>query len=169
MSSTTVFAHALSRLHADVIIVRLKRAGIAPEKISALFPRRFPPNSVFCWLKGLTCTRHASAASISAAGPLREIFSHGNRPAYIAHQLELRGLPADEAHSRLEKVQEGQTLICVHATDEDEAAIAWHIFKHVEAEHISVSHHKNIRVKTPATRRAPVTVAPIPAETWAAA
>ena len=49
MASIPVFAETLSRLHADIAVVRLIRAGIAADKISAVFPQRRAPNSVCCW------------------------------------------------------------------------------------------------------------------------
>jgi hypothetical protein len=137
MSSFPVFADALSRLHADIAIVRLIRAGIPADKISAVFPRRQAPNSVCCWLKNFNRVPVRSALPIAAAGLLGQLFRRGIRAADVERKLENLGLAPEMAERMLEKGRDGTIVLCVHARNETQAAVAWHIFKHVGAENIT--------------------------------
>ncbi len=137
MSTLPVLADASSKLHADIAIVRLIRAGIAKEHISAMFPRRRAPNSVCCWLKNFNVVPVATALPIAAAGLLGRLFRRGAKAADLAAKLEALGLRADFAQRAIEKLENGQIVLCVHAKSENEAAIAWHIFKHVGVENIA--------------------------------
>lgn len=137
MSSLPVFADALSRLHADIAIVRLIRAGISPDKISAVFPRRRAPNSVCCWLKNFHRVPFTSALPIAAAGLLGKVFKHGVRSPESGRDLEALGLSSDVARRVIEKIEDGRIVLCVHARNETQAAIAWHVFQHVGMENIT--------------------------------
>lgn len=136
MSSFPVFADAYSRLHADIAIVRLTRAGIRADRISAVFPQRRAPNSVCCWLKHFHRVPLRSALPVAAAGILGRLFKSGVHSAGAERALEALGLAPDLADRVLEKISEGMIVLCVHARTETEAAIAWHIFQHVGAENI---------------------------------
>lgn len=136
MSSLPVFADAPSRLHADIAIVRLIRAGIPADKISAVFPQRRAPNSVCCWLKHFHRLSVRSALPIAVAGVLGRIFEPGLRSAHVERKLEHLGLAPDLAASLLERIRDGRIVLCVHARNDTQAAIAWHIFRHVRAENI---------------------------------
>jgi hypothetical protein len=136
MSSLPVFADVSSRLHADIAIVRLIRAGISAEKVSAVFPQRSAPNSVCCWLKNFHRLAVRSALPIAVAGVLGRLFEPGIRAADVERKLETLGLAPDVAAALLERVRDGRTVICVHASNDTQAAIAWHIFQHVRAENI---------------------------------
>jgi hypothetical protein len=138
MSSTPVFADALSRLHADIAIVRLVRAGIPATQISAVFPRLRAPNSVCCWLKNFNARiSRPSKWPVAAAGLLGKLFQQSVRSAEFERELESLGLSADVAERILERIQDGSIVLCVHARTEMEASIAWHIFQHVAAENIT--------------------------------
>ncbi len=139
MASIPVFADALSRLHADIAVVRLIRAGIPAEKISAVFPRRRAPNAVCCWLKNFQDVPFASALEIAAAGLLGRLFKSYSsvRSPKFGRELEVLGLRPADAQRMLEKVDEGRIVLCVHARTETQAAIAWHIFQHVGVENIA--------------------------------
>lgn len=141
MSSIPVFADAHSRLHADIAIIRLIRAGIRTERISAVFPSRRAPNSVCCWLKNFKRVSLRSALPIATAGLLGQLFDRRARRADVARNLESLGLAPDVASRTLEKVQNGSIVLCVHARNETEASIAWHIFQHVGAENITCPSH----------------------------
>lgn len=138
MSSLPVFADALSRLHADIAIIRLVRAGIPAARISAVFPRRSAPNSVCCWLKSFNCVPRVSTWPIAAAGLLGKLFKRGVDSAEVCRELETLGFPADTTKRILEKTAEGRIVLCVHARTESEAAVAWHIFHHVGLENIAL-------------------------------
>lgn len=138
MSSLPVFADALSRLHADIAIIRLIRAGIPASRISAVFPRRRAPNSVCCWLKSFNCIPRASAWPIAAAGLLGRLFRRGFESEEVSRELETLGLSPEISKRLVEKTDEGRIVVCVHARTESEAAAAWHIFHHVGVENITL-------------------------------
>lgn len=135
MSSIPVFADAQSRLVADLAIVRLVRAGIPTERISAVFPRRRAPNTVCCWFKNIVTVPNPTKWPIAVSGLLQKLFYKGAASRHV-RDLESLSLSPEIAQQILEKTQEGQIVVCVHARTEKEAAIAWHIFQHVGAETI---------------------------------
>lgn len=144
MSSIPVFADAHSRLHADIAIIRLIRAGVRTGRISAVFPSRRAPNSVCCWLKDFRRVSLRSALPIATAGLLGQLFNRRARRADVESNLESLGLAPDMAGRVLEKVRDGRIVLCVHARNETEAAIAWHIFQHVGAENITCPSHEMV-------------------------
>jgi hypothetical protein len=137
MSSLPVFATALTKLHADIAIIRLIRGGIRTEKISAVFPRGQAPNSVCCWLKHFNRIPYISSLPIAAAGALGLAFKDGVSSPKAIQDLEDLGLDAELTGRLLERTDAGHIVICVHARTEAEAAIAWDIFSHVQAEDIT--------------------------------
>jgi hypothetical protein len=139
MSSLPVLAEANSKLHADIAIIRLLRAGIHPDKVSAVFPRNRAPNTVCCWLNGFHGIPIASAAPVAAAGRLGRLFREGYHSDDFDQQLEEMGLTSEMANRLIEKIEDGRIVLCVHARNEAEAAVAWHIFRHVAAENIMCS------------------------------
>jgi len=142
MSSLPVLAEVSSKLHADIAIIRLLRAGIKSEQISAVFPRGRAPNSVCCWLTDFHRVPIASAVPIAAAGLLGRLFRGGVQTIDSEDQQEQLGLSSGLTRRLLEKMRDASFIVCVHARNESEAAIAWHIFEHVGAEHIaSASDH----------------------------
>lgn len=138
MSPHPVFADAFSRLQADIAFVRLVRAGIPVERMSAVFPRETAPNSASCWLKNFRPLSSAISSTAAAAGVLGNLFRPGVRAAEVERELEELGLSPDITRRLREKTEEGRIVLCVHARNETEVAIAWHIFAHVGFEHISL-------------------------------
>jgi len=136
MSSFPVFADVSSRLHADIAIVRLIRAGIRPERISAIFPRRSAPNSVCCWLTDFHRIPISSALPLAAAGIFGQLWKRGIHSAAVERKLETLGLDPEIANRFLEKTEGGQIVICVHARSETEAVTAGRIFQRAGAENI---------------------------------
>jgi hypothetical protein len=136
MSSLPVLAEASSKLHADIAIIRLRRAGIHSDRISAVFPQGRAPNSVCCSLNGFYRVPMPAPAPIAAAGLLGELFRKGVNAADFDEQLESLGLTSDLAHRLIEKMEDGRMILCVHARNESEAAIAWRVFNQVAAENI---------------------------------
>lgn len=137
MSSLPVFADALSRLQADIAIIRLVQAGIPAARISAVFPQRRTPNSVCCWLKTFTNIPRASHWPVAAAGLLGRLFRRGFDSAEVRRQLESLGLSPETSRRLQEKIEDGRIVLCVHARTESEAAVAWHVFHHVGVENIT--------------------------------
>lgn len=155
MSSIPVFADAHSRLHADIAIIRLVRAGIRTGRISAVFPCRQAPNSVCCWLKDFRRVSLRSALPIATAGLLGQLFNRKARTAEVENTLESLGLAPEMAERVIEKVRDGQIVLCVHARNETEASIAWHIFQHVGAENITCPSHEMLSTPTEVATLAP--------------
>lgn len=137
MSSQPVFADAFSRLHADIAIVRLIRAGIGANKISAVFPRRSAPNSVCCWLKHFNRIPIASTLPLAAAGLLGRLFKRDTTARALEQELEALGLSPENSHRILERIENGSMVLCVHARSAREAAVARRIFQQVGAENIT--------------------------------
>jgi len=137
MSSIPVFADVLSRLQADIAIVRLVQAGIRPERVSAIFPRLRAPNSVCCWLSDFHRVPLASALPVAAAGVFGRLWRRGIRSQAVEMKLEALGLRPEVADRCLEKIEAGRIVLCVHAGNEMEAAIAGRTFQRVGAENIS--------------------------------
>jgi hypothetical protein len=139
MNATPVLALVSSRLAADVIMIRLRRVGVEHGKISVVFPRRFTPNTVACWLDVAQNPIHASDREpVLAAGPLRVEFAKSGNSAPIADLIERAGFDHRVSAIVEHRLQFGDTLLCVHAEGEAEASIAWHVFKHSMAEMIAV-------------------------------
>jgi imidazolonepropionase-like amidohydrolase len=78
----------------------------------------------------------ASALPIAAAGLLARIFGRGCHTENFRQQVERLGFTPEMTSRLIEKTEEGTILLCVHAHNEAEAAVAWHIFHHVAAENI---------------------------------
>lgn len=140
MSSLPVFADTLSRLHADIALIRLIRAGIRADRISAVFPRRQAPNAVCCWLTGFQPVPHALAFPIAAAGLLSSFLKRGIATLRSGRRRQNDadvGLEREQLARIIERTEMGRIVLCVHARNENEAAVAWHILHHVGAENIT--------------------------------
>ncbi len=137
MSTLPVFADALSRLQADIALVRLVRAGFSPDRISAVFPRKQAPNGVCCWLKNFNRIPR-TAWPIAAAGLLGKLFRTGVDATEVEEQLDDLGLSPGTAKRLVERTEDGRIVLFAHARTETEAAIAWHVFQHVGLENISL-------------------------------
>lgn len=138
MHPNSVFAAATSRLHADLIVIRLRRAGISRERISAIFPVRLRPNSAECWLDGSTLPARFLGEEVVVAGPLHQCLELGSEAAFVAG-LQHIGLGRHDAHACAERLGKGQILIAIQTADETEVAIAWHTLRELEAEGIALA------------------------------
>jgi hypothetical protein len=123
MSRTLVFASAFSRLHADLVIVRLKRAGIAPSLISLIHPLTSCPNSAQCWLGGSAKLRLKSGEKIAASGFLRPLFEELHQSsALISFDASLTNLGLSHEHrvTLEETLLEDRVVIAIDAVDKSE-------------------------------------------------
>lgn len=136
MSCLPVFADALSRLHADVAIVRLVQAGIPESRISAVFSERQAPNSVRCWLKGFHAIPLTRSWPTAAAGILGGILRRGFGGESVERELENLGL-GHSAKWLQEKVEDGRIVLCVHARTELEALAVWQVFRRAGLENVT--------------------------------
>lgn len=160
MARLLVFASAFSRLHADLIVVRLKRAGIAPALISVIHPLNSRPNSAHCWLGGSLKVRVASGEKIAASGFLRPLLDH---PAHAApdsldEKFTHLGLAHEHRVTLEETLLENRVVIAIDAKDKAELPTILQVLQRAGAEKIFTS---NLRLLTgPSTgdgRRSPRT------------
>jgi hypothetical protein len=140
MNSIPVFATARSRLHADVMMIRLRKADIALEKISALSPSTSLPNSVACWLRGgRLFSLKPKNDLLLAIGPMRKWLLKADHGDFsLSTALQQARFDSVASHHLEEHLKQGNTLLCVQAADEVEVAIAWHVFTHAEAEFVAL-------------------------------
>ena len=137
MHPNAVFAAASTRLHADLVIVRLKRAGIAPEKITAIYPQAQKPNSAKCWLAGHAKASLPYGESVSVAGPLRRLLK-GRAEGSLLAALKLAGLDAQDSRGFADRLGRGEIVVGVKVDSEEEVAIAWHTLREFEADAITI-------------------------------
>jgi hypothetical protein len=135
MKSVPVFAVADSRLHADVMLIRLRRADIPCGSISAFFPRRSVPNAIACWLPlherlSLKVGKETFSAAGKIHGALKPLLASGVNACRL---FEAAGLDRVSAHRLEAKLDQGHILLAVSAHNESEASVAWHVFKHAGA------------------------------------
>ena len=138
MQPSAVFASANSRLHADVIAIRLTKAGVATSKISAIYPERLKPNCADCWLKGRNASSAFGSETFVAAGPLASAVSLESE-ADLVRTLHATGLSLEDAHASVERLGKGQILISAQVKNEEELSVAWHMFCELQADDISIA------------------------------
>lgn len=138
MKPIPVFAVADSRLHADVMLIRLRRADIPCGDISAFFPRQSVPNAVACWLRmHEKLTLKVGHESFAAAGKIHGLLKpFAIAATTVADLFRMTGLDRTSAQRLEEKLDQGHTLLSVSARNQEEASVAWHVFKHAGAETI---------------------------------
>jgi hypothetical protein len=142
MSRLLVFASAFSRLHADLVIVRLKRAGIAPALISVLHPLNSRPNSAQCWLGGSAKLRLKSGEKIASSGFLRPLFDelgHDASAASFDEILTSLGLAHDHRLSLEETLLENRVVIAIDATEKAELPTIFQTLQRSGAEKVFVA------------------------------
>jgi hypothetical protein len=153
MSATPVLALINSRLGTDVVLVKLRRVGIDCRRISVIFPRRFVPNAVTCWLPVQSRpTFDVDCDPLLVAGPWRMRYGLSSQRAPIATLVERTGFDHGIAMDAVRHLQSGGTLLCVHAESEAEVSLAWHVLKHSMADLIAVG---GDRERTDAMEEAP--------------
>ncbi len=138
MKPTTIFANASSRLHTDLIVIRLKRSGISCDQISVIYPIDQMPNSADCWLDGKSSPSSYEGEMVAVAGPLRKILSVKNEGALIQSLLKI-GLPGESAAACAEHLNQGEIVIGVNPTNDDEATIVWDTLVDARAESVAIA------------------------------
>jgi hypothetical protein len=133
-----VIASVETRLQADVILVRLRKAGIACKRISVAFPLRLMPNAVACWLDAVKCPiLWSDGEPIYATGPLCSILSDQPNVAALVDRLQTAGLGYEAACTMAERIELSSIVFCIHARNDSEASLAWHVLHHSTAEIIA--------------------------------
>ncbi|MEO7413485.1 MAG: hypothetical protein ABIZ81_09015 [Opitutaceae bacterium] len=152
MSTTSVFATATSTMHADLIVVALKRVGIPTLGISILYPSHARPDSVLYWVDGATqFALSATGDAVTVSGPLRfalERYHEGADFPSLAGGLRSLGLSAEQSAAFEATLLEDRVLLCIESADENELALIFHILHHIGAEKIVLTEIAPTRERT---------------------
>lgn len=140
MPHTALIASANSRLHADVMLIRLRRSGIACNQISTWFPQHHMPNAAACWLPvGRAHHVQIGGKTVVMAGPLHQRVSSCKDAKSVIALLMASGLDRATAESVEEKIEQGHILIFVDAHNADEAAVTQQVYARSSAEFVATS------------------------------
>jgi hypothetical protein len=133
-----IYATAVSRLHADLAIVRLNKAGIAMSQISILHPPLSRPNSAL-WLDGSAEFSLSSGESVLVSGFLRS-WLHGSAKsddaASLADRLAGLGLVRGQSSQIEESLLERRVVVAIAEWDESKLPAIFDCLHGVGAEHI---------------------------------
>ena len=163
MSTISVFATATSTIHADLIVISLKRVGISTSGISVLYSSDSRPDSVLYWVNGTTrFDLSQPGKAVTVSGPLRLALERHHQRAEFASIVEgLRSLGLSEEQSMTfeETLLANRVVLCTEATDENELALIFHILHHIGAEKIVLTESAPVqkrmrRAGRPVRRRA---------------
>jgi hypothetical protein len=137
MSTTSVFATATSTIHADLIIVALKRVGISTGGISILYPNYSRPDSLLYWVDGATkLTLSPAGETVTVSGPLRFALDrhqeHSEFPSLVGGLRSL-GLNEEQSMGFESALVEERVVLCIEAADESQLALIFHILHHIGA------------------------------------
>jgi hypothetical protein len=169
MSRLVVFATALSRLHADLLIVRLRQAGIPRASLSAVYPPASKPNSGLCWLSGRTRLALSSGEPVEVSGRLRIALGHGPRCAghdSLLDRLADFGLSGPQSAELEESLLDRHLVLAIEVYEEAALNAVFQVLQALKAEKIMpVSTHARIaNADARRVRRRPAAVrAPLPA------
>lgn len=142
MSHLLVYATAESRLHADLMVVRLRQAGIDTDRISFLHPRAARPNSALCWLDGAASVPISSGETASVSGHFGRSLagSGGNAPGNaLVDRLRRLGVSRDQSLNIEESLLENRIVIALEVTDEFELPTIFSTLRGLAAEKINTA------------------------------
>lgn len=143
MSTASVFATATSTIHADLIIVALKRVAISTSGISILYPSYSRPDSVLYWIDGAAqLSLSPTGETVTVSGPLRfALEQHRSRGEFpsLVDGLRALGLNEQQSASFQASLLEDRVVICVEARDDAELALIFHILHHIGAEKMVIT------------------------------
>jgi hypothetical protein len=143
MSMTSIFATATSTIHADLIIVGLRRVGISTAGISVLYPSYSRPDSVLYWLDGAArLALSPTGETVTVSGPLRLVLNeHTDTDSFpsLVNSLRSLGLTEEQSLSYESSLLEDRVVLCIEAMDDSELTLIFHILHHIGAEKIVVA------------------------------
>jgi hypothetical protein len=132
-----VFATAACRIHADILIARLKQAGIPMDLISAFYRPQMRPNSAICWLGGTARGAMSSGETMLVSGLLRFALGHHHGAGQpLAHGLNSLGLAPGQAMALEETVLKNHTVLCIQAEDDHGLAVILRTLEDNAAENV---------------------------------
>jgi hypothetical protein len=148
MSHVFVFASAESRLHADLLVVRLKQAGVALEAISLLYPSALQPNTARCWLSGSGKFSLSDADEIAGSGRFGspEDFEGTGDTEKLEKKLSRLGLAPEQRASIKEILCEGRIVIAIEAHNKDDLHAIFDTFGYVGVEN-SFTARRNVSAR----------------------
>jgi hypothetical protein len=138
MSHLLVYATADSRLHADLLIVRLKRAGIATSLVSVLYPSQLRPNSTRCWIRGnMSYTTSCGEVTVSGMLGLRlaALKTKWSRDPLVGGLTEI-GLSHEQSLNVAEKLNGNSIVLAVENADAAELPAIFHTFRGLDIEQV---------------------------------
>jgi hypothetical protein len=139
MSHLLVYATTESRLHADLVVVRLKRAGISTAMISILYPQTRRPNSVLCWISGTAVLPLSSGENVSVAGSLsRALNGKNSAPSFVSRMGKL-GMDHEQCASLENSLLEDRIVIAVEIHDEYELPAIYHTLRGLDVQKVNIS------------------------------
>lgn len=142
MSHLLVYATTDSRLHADLVIVRLKQAGISTALISILHPKSLRPNSAVCWINGSVFLPWPSGEGISVSGslsrPLNEDLKK-NESSPFADRLCRLGLSHEQGASLEDSLLERRIVIAIEVHDEYELPAIYHTLRGMAVQKVNIA------------------------------
>jgi hypothetical protein len=129
MSHLLVYATADSRLHADLLIVRLKRAGIATSLVSVLYPSQLRPNRSY--------TTQCGEVTVSGMLGLRlaALKSKWNRDPLVGGLTEI-GLTHEQSVNVAETLNGNSIVVAVENADEAELPAIFHTFRGLDIQKV---------------------------------
>jgi hypothetical protein len=146
MLITFVFATATSRLHADIIVIRLKRAGVPVDLISALYLPHLRPNCVDSWLGGGATRSLSSGGAISISGLLRfTLGEHHVRTETLARRLNRLGLVPAQSVAIEQSLLKSHVVLCVQADNPQDLSAVFRSLRSTRAEDVLVAETETTR------------------------
>jgi hypothetical protein len=141
MSHLLVYATTESRLHADLVVVRLKRAGISTSAISILHPEALRPNSALCWINGSAFMHLSSGQAVSVSGALsRALKDEGDaNGSPFSDRMKKLGLNNEQGSCLEESLLENRIVIAVEVSDEYEMPAIYHTLRGLAVQKVSTA------------------------------
>jgi len=134
-----VFATAISRLHADLLVIRLKQARHSLDRISAIYHDSSRPNCTVNWLNGSAHLSLSSGETVSITGRLRVRMARPDEksaPNSLSERLGGLGLAHEQSLSVEKALFERRIVVAVEAGTEGERDGVSEILRNLAAENI---------------------------------
>jgi hypothetical protein len=145
MSHLLVLASTDSRLHADLLIVRLRRAGIATESVSVFHPTPLRPNSTVCWIRGAANYSLSSGEAVTVAGSLgRKLVSDKRKLSSFLDSLQSLGFSHEQSLGIEEKLLENYIIIAAEVIGESDLRAIYHTFNGLTVETVRITDNRHV-------------------------
>jgi hypothetical protein len=142
MSHLLVYATTDSRLHADLLVVRLKRAGISTSLVSVLYPSTLRPNSTRCWIRGSVPFALETEGDVTVSGMLglrlNAVLKRWGRRSLVDGLTEI-GLSHEQSVNVAENLRASSIVIAVEVADEGDLPSIYHTLRGLSVERVKTS------------------------------